>query len=154
MKELTLKNGLKTKISDEDFEYLNKFKWHAAPCLGKNKEKFYYATTNVNGRHRKLHTLLFKNIEMVDHKDGDRLNNQRDNLRPCNCSDNGKNRDGYGKSKYKGVYPKRKRFQAQISIHDKKHHLGSYKTEIEAALAFNKAAIATGNLFYRLNVIE
>jgi hypothetical protein len=43
-------------------------------------------------------------------------------------------------SGFYGVYPNRKRWQAQITYDSKKHSLGSFDTKQEAALAYDRAA--------------
>jgi hypothetical protein len=86
-----------------------------------------------------------KRGEMVDHVDGNGLNNQRVNLRSCSNSQNmmnsGKRKNGTT-SKYKGVSrrPDLNVFRATIGINKKQIHLGYFKTEVDAAAAYNDAA--------------
>lgn len=111
--------------------------------------------------------------EIVDHKDLDTLNNKIENLRAADKFKNAHNR-GSNKnvsSKYKGVYStvqktyrfvkessERKvymyyRWSAQISYDNKQIHIGQFKTENEAALAYNKAAVKYHKEFANLNII-
>jgi len=78
----------------------------------------------------------------IDHKDGDPSNNRWKNLRAANQSQNIANsRLRTGKALLKGV---RKTpsgtFQARIICDGRERHLGSYKTEEKAHLAYVHAA--------------
>ena len=108
-----------------------------------------------------IHKLMAKNFleisdnrNYVDHIDGNPKNNKLSNLRYCNQSENLKNKvvsKNKKNSNYKGVYfnKKTKKFVAVIN----KKYIGSFKTDIEAGLAWNMKAQALSP-FYRLNVIE
>jgi hypothetical protein len=82
--------------------------------------------------------------EIVDHINGDPLDNRRENLRITTSLVNNQNakkrRDGLT-SKHKGVHfcKVSKRWKAQIQIDKKKISLGSYRSEIEAATVYNRA---------------
>lgn len=79
----------------------------------------------------------------IDHKDRDRANNRPSNLRDVPLSLNLHNRGGSSTalSKYKGVAKaKRKRWRASITVNGLRIDLGSYGSEEEAALAYNKEA--------------
>lgn len=84
---------------------------------------------------------------------------------PSNCrfvtkQQNSFNRSGkiYAKSKYKGVSirndNKQNPYRARIMINKKNINIGNFKTEIEAALAYNKKAIELFGEFAYLNRIE
>jgi len=108
----------------------------------------------------KLHSVILKrfsgNIIQVDHKDGDTLNNKRHNLRPCTSTQNQQNRTKRARSssQYKGVsYCKKlKKYRARIRINTKLKHLGCFQNEIDAALAYDKAAEINFGEFARLNL--
>lgn len=84
--------------------------------------------------------------ECVDHANGDRLDNRRENLRLCTNSENGFNRDlpAHNTTGYKGVYRAtpgcRKPWQAAITINRQKTHLGTFDTPQAAARAYDEAA--------------
>lgn len=83
--------------------------------------------------------------EMTDHRDRNKLNNRKGNLRECNKSQNAANaikQRGETTSIYKGVYWKksRSRWVAKITKDYKGIYLGSFISEIGAAMAYNDAA--------------
>lgn len=87
----------------------------------------------------------------VDHKNGDTLDNRRDNLRVCLPADNKRNRTKIPNrtSQYKGVYRtqyKREGWKASVRIRNQKpgqHPIRispTFRTELEAALWYDKVA--------------
>ena len=106
-----------------------------------------YAYTRVPGKQMLLmHRMFMQSLpgEMVDHVDGDGLNNRRANLRNCSASQNQANRAADRRSKLglKGVSKKTNGngYRAVISPGNKKIHLGYYATPEEAAAAYRGAA--------------
>lgn len=101
-----------------------------------------------------MHTLL-TGWPLVDHRDGDGLNNRMDNLRPATCAQNSANqaRPVSNTSGYKGVsWRKRdRRWYAYIKVNGKQCHLGSYATAQDAAHAYDAAAIAAWGEYARPN---
>lgn len=95
----------------------------------------------------------------VDHIDRNKLNNNLSNLRWCSRSQNqqNKNKQLNCSSIYRGVtFDKSKdRWYARKRMNCKYYHLGSYKTEKEAAQAWNQYVIGN-NLgeFCELNILE
>lgn len=95
----------------------------------------------------------------VDHKNGDRLDARRENLRLSdkvgNAANRGKQKGEYS-SKYKGVsFNKQKEYwAAYITVQGKKISLGTtYESEINAAIAYNAAAIGHFGEFAQLNIV-
>lgn len=82
---------------------------------------------------------------------------QKNNLRICTKSQNCSNRTAIisGKSKYKGVSWSKahKLWLAQIAVNGKNKNLGRFKTEEEAALKYNEAAIELHKEFAYINTI-
>ena len=88
-----------------------------------------------------------------DHINGDGLNNMKRNLRPATIKENGRNRkkSKNSSSEYKGVIVS---ITARICVEGKFIFLGSFKTQKEAAIAYNQAALKYFGEFARLNVID
>lgn len=87
----------------------------------------------------------------TDHVDGDKLNNQRSNLRICNGSQNQMNR-GIQKSSttgFKGVSPLRNQFRAQIYVNGRQYYLGSFETKALASAAYKEAVLKYHGEFAR-----
>lgn len=157
MKEIKLSQGLVALVDDDDYEWLNSFKW----CVRKGGNNFY-AKTGIRGHgiraKQDMHKLIMGNNPlkpMIDHKDGNGLNNQRDNLRFCTAQENQMNArpqlNCY--SLYKGVSwdKKRKKWVAYIRINRKMINLGGFNLEEDAAKAYDVAAIKHCPEFAKLN---
>lgn len=82
--------------------------------------------------------------DMLDHRDGNPLNNRIENLRPATRQQNQQNQRSYknSSSKYLGVswQKKNKKWRAQIQINGEKRCLGLFDDEIEAAKAYDAGA--------------
>lgn len=107
-----------------------------------------------------MHRMIAKTPKgmFTDHKDGDRLNNQKNNLRVCTISQNCKN---YSKpitntSGYKGVSweKPRQKWKVQIKCNTHKIHIGLFVDIKDAALAYNQAALLYHGEFAHLNIIS
>lgn len=98
------------------------------------------------------------NYPIVDHIDKQRDNNNVQNLRWCTPTESNRNRGKQSSghtSVYKGVF-KRKgniKFSAMITVDGKKHYLGSFTNEIDAATIYNEAAKKYHKSFASLNVL-
>lgn len=122
---------------------------------------FYDKNTQEYGfLHRRILGLIPSDNIIVDHIDGNGLNNQKENLRFCTKKQNSANRKKNKNNflKYKGVtYDKRlktKPFYAKIVINGKNKNLGNFATQEEAARRYNEEAIKIHGKFARLNEID
>lgn len=156
MKKIHLRGKYSDKfmlVDDSDFEYLSKYKWYYEKPSKKSENE--YAKSYIDKKFVKAHRIILgisgKN-NFVDHIDGNGLNNQKNNIRVCSSSDNQKNKKRiYGTSRFRGVNKHPGGWVAKITINKKQKHLGLFQDEVEAAKAFNKAAIESGNQFFVLN---
>lgn len=161
MKQIPLSQGLFALVDDEDFEYLNQFKWSA-----RKSKNTYYALRNSCGRNNKKRFIIFMHRIVLglndlqikgDHVDGNGLNNQRYNLRPSTNAENARNAkpNKNKSSKYKGVSLKKdhydKKWSARITFDRKQINIGYFKDEIEAAKAYDKKAKKLFGEFAYLN---
>lgn len=91
----------------------------------------------------------------VDHRDGNKLNNRRDNLRPATHLQNASNRGKLpsNTSGYCGVYwdKRMSRWFAQLKHAGIQYYLGSCDTPEEAARLYDEAALRYRGEFARLN---
>lgn len=136
MKTITLTKGHITTVDDEDFEYLNQWKWYLSGRYVISGDK-----------RKKMHRLIInaKEGELVDHIDRNPLNNTRENLRIVDACENTHNqrRRINTINNYKGTqFIKRLGlWQSRCRIYGHDYILGFYKSEIAAAYAYNKKAM-------------
>jgi hypothetical protein len=128
-----------TQVDDEEVDLLSNYTWHKTPSG--------YAATNVvlpDGRRRvkPMHRILMKldhgDNRVVDHINGDRLDNRKINLRVCTDSQNLMNRGAQSNntSGFKGVSFHQGKWRAIITFQKKTKHLGYYPTPREAHEAY------------------
>ncbi len=149
MKEIKLSRGKVALVDDIDFNTINKYNWNAAYRSGK-----YYAQRKEGDKHIYMHRQIMgatDRKDIIDHKDGDGLNNQRTNIRRCTFSENQKNKKPSGTSKYLGVNLHGGRWRAGITYNGKCYHLGLFKNEVDAAKEYDKAAIINHGEFANIN---
>jgi hypothetical protein len=144
-RRIRLTQGKYAIVDVEDYGRLSKLKWyaHRSFCT-------YYALSSSKqrrgGKILFMHRVILNVPEgmVVDHINGDGLDNRRANLRVCTVAQNNCNRRAQRNcsSKYKGVTRtgKRKPWRAVITINKRTRSLGSFESEVEAAKAYDKAA--------------
>lgn len=129
-------NANKYTLIDKDNEIFNSIKWYY-------KNGYAIHTDETNGKRIALHRIIMKvkdsNI-LIDHINGNTLDNRKENLRIVNHTQNTinckirKNKT----SKYLGVSFSDGKWRAQISINKKKIYIGLYDSEEKAKNAYDR----------------
>jgi hypothetical protein len=144
MIELPLTQGRVALIDDADTALLSQWRWQWLP---NRRGGYAVRQESVGGQRRTiyLHRFLLEAEAgaVVDHINGNGLDNQRSNLRCVTRSQNMANRQAPARSiAYRGVYTNKRGlpFRAQITRLGRDKHLGAFATAIEAARAYDRAA--------------
>lgn len=150
MKEIELTQGYVALVDDQEYERVNRFKWHVAMD--------YYSDGTVRNMYARrcickpdgkdttqpMHCFIMGAIG-IDHEDHNGLNNQRYNLRSATVAQNGHNQSlsKTNTSGYKGVTWDKvgRKWRAYIKINDKDINLGRFIDILDAARAYDYAAI-------------
>jgi hypothetical protein len=146
VRTVQLTQGKAALIDDADHGIVSARTWSTQRV----RDTYWYAFTGGGCKPRiTLHRFLTDAPKgtHVDHRNGDTLDNRRDNLRVCTPAENIRNiRRTYGGSRYKGVCRHmqcgRLYWRSRIQRTDgTRVELGNFKTQEEAALAYDKAAV-------------
>jgi len=148
---IPLGDGFYAYVDAADYEWLSQWKWYI--CSG------YPARTE----NRKL-VFMHRQImhppkgKIVDHMDGNKANNCRCNLRVCSPLENQQNkRKRVGSaSRYKGVFYDKScdKWRARCRYGGKTRTIGRFDLEVDAARAYDRAAVLHLDEFARLNFPE
>lgn len=138
---IPLTQGQYAIVDDSDHEWLSQWKWTAQKA-----HKGFYAMRHDSGQLVLMHRLINGTPQnmVTDHRDGNRLNNQRHNLRDATQLQNMMNRKGKsgGSSRFKGVWLDgvHKKWRAAIRLNGKLKYLGRFVSEEDAGQAYAAAA--------------
>lgn len=149
---IPLTQRMVTVVDAADYEWLGRHRWFAKGAEGK-----YYAGRSVRGKIIMMHREIMKPPPemVVDHIDGNSLNNRRSNLRICTPRQNNHNRRFTGNaSGFAGVYPQGRKWRAMIHRQGKVVYSAMFDDKIEAARARDRKAIELFGEFACLNFAE
>src|ERR1700741_607107 len=164
MKGIQLTQGKVALIDEEDFALVSPFSWDAF----RNEDRGWYARKGAKPKekdfmHRLICGLAQKDPRHGDHRNGDGLDNRRENLRVCTRAQNAQNRKTPA-GRFKGVslakhhdrvgYNLPKPWKATISANKQHIFLGLFATAEEAARAYDCAALQHHGEFARLNFAD
>lgn len=144
-KKIKLTMGYEAIVSRGDWAKLKNIKWRAIP---KGGNVYAGRTVIKNGKRTTeyMHRVIVNapHGKDVDHRDGNGLNNQRNNLRVCEHRQNMRNLTKLPSTNTSGVlgvcwHGRHKKWNAKITVNDKRIHLG-YFDDIEDAIAARKKA--------------
>lgn len=134
-----------TLVSDEDFDWLNQWKWSLiAGGYAYRRQHFPSSRKNQRCKVIYMHRLIMDFPDaLVDHKDRNRLNNQRDNLRPVTYAQNALNSNirNDNTSGHKGITFSSNRWWARIWVNSRAINLGRFRDKQDAVKAREEAEI-------------
>lgn len=161
MKYIKTTNGGRVIVNDEDFDFLNHWKWRIGPFgYAIRTQHLLRGKKNTN----KTKTILIHRVIMnapfgidVDHINHNRLDCRKINMRLCTRGENGLSKVAH-KNKiipYKGVYfePRLGKYRVLIGVNYKSKHIGLFVDIKDAARAYNEAAKKYFGKFAYLNTI-
>lgn len=149
--EIKLTKNKVALVDEEDYSLVIHYNWYYHQG---------YARTNITINKTIIRIYMHRLILNVpkglftDHINKNTLDNRKKNLRIVTMTQNNWNLNRKGLSKYRGVSwdKNRNKWIAKISINNKTLNLGRYKTEQEAAYAYNKIAKKIRGKFAILNI--
>ena len=150
---ITFSCGTEVKVDEADLPLLSSYSWHP-----ERKPRATYAKAWADGRKVYMHRLVLGLDDPgihVDHINGDGLDNRRGNLRVATNLQNQHNRrpNRRGSSCFKGVgwHRATNKWQARIGIGGRQVQIGLFEDEVEAARAYDAAAVKNFGEFARPN---
>jgi hypothetical protein len=158
MATIDLTKGLRAIVDDEDHEWLSQYKWHViqpGKCQYAARDKKTDGVREYVYMHRLVLGLQKGEKALVDHINMDSLDNRKENLRIATRAQNAWNTSGFGGvSQFKGVswHSQVQKWTAKIKVNGVSHYLGIFSEEMEAAEAYDKAAVSAHGEFARLNL--
>lgn len=154
-----LSTGQTVTVAAADRALVEQHRWHERPTQWTTYVQASVPRPNGRSTSVLLHRLLCnaKPGQVVDHRNGDGLDNRRANLRLCTQSQNLGNMrlSSRNTSGFKGVYFERSRglWRVDIWLNNRKRTLGRFQDRFDAARAYNVAALEQWGEFARLNEV-
>lgn len=152
VRRIPLGNNLFAIVDAADYRKLSKYRWYASRH-GPN----IYASCRKNGRSVHMHRMIMRPRKgyVVDHIDGNGLNNRRCNLRVCTPQQNQANRGPRGgSSRFVGVHRHGDKWESGIRWRGKYYYLRLFDDEVEAAKARDRKAYELHAVHAYLNFPE
>ena len=150
------------KVDPADYKRLRKYEWFA-----EKGTRNFYAVRRANDPKRSKFAVIYMHRELIevgdglliDHVNQNSMDNRKANLRGATRAQNLRNRKKFSNSsgsKYKGIYRRKnyRKWLARITFEKKTIHLGCFRDEIEAAKAYDRAAMKYHKEFACLNFPE
>lgn len=162
-KEILLTQNMVTLVDNEDYEELNKYNWQ---CEKSFKPRLYTSYVRRNNSKNRLpkNVLMHRQIMdcpknmVIDHINGNGLDNRKSNLRICTRGQNLANQriSRANTSGYRGVcwHKGCKKWASQIKTNNKQRCLGFYDNIIDAAIAYDNAALKYFGEFAYQNITK
>lgn len=151
MKRILLTQGKAALVDNSDYDELCRHAWNYSTPQGYARRK---SRDGIIYMHRQI--LDAPAGTDVDHINGDKLDNRRSNLRLVTRTQNLYNMaPRSGTSRFKGVswHAQRNKWAVYIQVDRKSIYLGLFTDEIEAARAYNRAALEYIGEYARLNEV-
>jgi hypothetical protein len=154
IRHIPLSQGRYAIVDTDDYDRLMRHKWHA--CRSGRHRTYYARRTTRDGRVILMHREIARPPKgrVVDHINGNGLDNRKGNLRVCTQAENALNsrRQARAKSKYRGVTVRGDKYEARIKYKGKTYCLGRFNTALEAAHARDQKALDLYGQYAWLNI--
>lgn len=149
MRTISLTKGKEAIVDEDDYDMLAAYKWHVT---------FYGYARHHSREAIWMHRLILNAPanKQVDHINGNRLDNRKENLRLCSNRLNTANQGikSNNTSGYKGVTwdKRKKKWMAQYTLDYKHYFIGYFDNLIEAAKAYDSKALEVWGEYARVNI--
>lgn len=154
MKTIKLTHGKFALVDENDYEKLSIYKWYYGTD-GYAVRKPYDRVTGTNPHIFRMHRVILdaKRGQLIDHKNGNRLDNRKENLRFCTYIENGRNSKGRNStSGFKGISWDKVNNKWKVQINPGKNiNLGRFTSLDMAIRVYNENAIKYYGDFAYLN---
>lgn len=149
-------SGMEVQIDKEYLFLIQKYKWCLNKSMVKHRGVYYFLRNTKIGNkrtcvtlHREIMNCTIGDGHVVDHINGDTLDNRRSNLRICNNTENVRNQKLHkcNTSGYRGVSKNKKtgKWIVHISVNNKILHIGTFVDIKDAVKAYENAS----NYYYK-----
>lgn len=159
--QIELSSGNFVIVDEDDYAHLSQWRWREHTGTATRNKHVGTIGNWRDGRRKDICIFMHREIMNaplgmdVDHINGDRLDNRKSNLRVCTHAENRRNTKTptTNKSGYKGVSwcIRDNKWIAFITLNGKSKNLGRYIDIMDAARAYNNAAIKYFGEYARIN---